>query len=356
MSSLTDTANTVKKLGVIGIIGFVIITVLVISVIAAVSIKNKYFPSKNDDVVLSQFGLIDKINFLSADQIDATKLSFQIETVSGDLGINPVNAKVYKLVVPAPSILDLENSKLVAEKMGFVSEPQLVEGSVYQWRDDGTGRTMTYNIVTKNFNIESSRIFSPEYISSPPPGNEEAIRIAKSWLSSNNLNKNDFEESKITATPIKVEVTQLKKALSLSEANYVQVNFKRKNIEDSPIIEPSEQGLISILVTGQRGREAVAQVNYKYSAIDEKSFSFYPLITSEQAFEKLKIGEGKIISSPVVSGTVFIRKTYIGYYLSDFDENYLQPVVVFDSLDGFLAVVPAVRDDQYKNEDQNLVR
>lgn len=347
MSSLTETANTVKRVGVLGIIGIVVIVVLIISVVAAISIRNKYFPAKEKAVVLSQFGPINRIGFSSKNSVDVAKLNFQIETVSNDLGSLPQNEKVYKFVPQSPAILGLENARLAAEKMGFVSEPQILEGTVYQWTDEGTGRTLTYNTVTKNFNIESNRIFSPEYISTPPPGNEEAIRIAKQWLSSNDLYRKDFEENKTSATPIKVEVTTLKKALSLSEANYVQVSFRRKNINELPLVESSEDGLVNILVTGRRGKESVAQVSYRYNEVDNDTWSFYPFKTSEEAFAQLKNGEGRVISSPIVSGTVFIRKVYLAYYLSDSDDEYLQPVVVFDSLDGFLAVVPALRDDQF---------
>ncbi len=353
MSSLTETASLVKRVGVFGVIGIVTIAVLVISLVAGISIKNKYFPSKAKAVVLSQFGQLPKINFLSKNSFDEGKINFQIETVSGDLGTLSEHEKVFKLVVQTPAILALENAKLTAEKMGFVSEPQILEGSVYQWIDDASGKTLTYNVVTKNFNIESDRIFSPEYISTTPPGNEEAIRIAKNWLSVNDLYKKDFEENKTSTTPIKVEVTQLKKAQSLSEANYVQVSFRRKNINELPIVEAAENGLVSLLITGNRGKESVAQVNYRYNQVDADSFSFYPLKTSEEAFTQLKMGEGKVVSSPIVSGTVFIRKVYLAYYLSDFDEEYLQPVVVFDSLDGFLAVVAAIKDDQFIPESQN---
>lgn len=346
MSSLTETASTVKKIGVLGIISTVVVVMLIISVIAGISIKNKYFPSKEKAVVLSQFGQLDKISNLNINSVDITKLNFQVETVSNDFGVLPQHDKVYKFVLQSPAILGLENAKLAAEKMGFVSEPQVLEGTIFQWVDDATGRTLTYNIVTKNFNIESSRIFSPEYVSTPVVGNEEAIRIAKQWLSANDLYQKDFEENKTSATPIKVEVTTLKKALSLSEANYVQVSFRRKNINELPLVEASENGLVSVLVTGVNGKESVAQVNYRYNEVDTNSWSFYPFKTSEEAFAQLKGGEGQIISSPIVSGTVFIRKVYLAYYLTDSDDEYLQPVVVFDSLDGFLAIVPAIKDDQ----------
>lgn len=346
MSSLTDTAAAVKRIGVFGTIGLIVIAVTVISIFAAISIKNKYFPAKNDNVVLSQFGKIPKVNFLSNKNIDASKLDFQIETVSGDLGYLPPHEKVYKFITQSPAILALENARVAAERMGFVSEPQLVEGDVYQWIDEVTGRVLTYNTVSKNFNIESERIFSPEYVSVSPPGNEEAIRIAKGWLNQNSLYKKDFDDSKIIAKPIKVEVTQLKEALSLSEANYVEVSFHRKDLEKIPLIESESSGLVSILVTGVGGKESIAQVNYRYNQIDTDSSSFYPLTTSEEAFAKLKNGEGRIITSPVVSGTVFIRKVYIAYYLSDFDDEYLQPVLVFDSLDGFVGVSPIIKEDQ----------
>ncbi|MBP6979443.1 hypothetical protein KBB41_00160 [Candidatus Curtissbacteria bacterium] len=353
MSSLTDTANTVKRVGVVGVIGAVAVGVIIVTLIGAIAVKNKYFPAKPEAVELSKFGKITPINFLSQTNIDPAKLNFQIETVSGDLGTTPPNEKVFKFVVQSPAILGLENAKATAEKMGFVSEPQNVEGVVYQWIDEVTGRVLTYNIVSKNFNIESERIFSPEYVSVPPPGNEAAIKIAKSWLNQNNLFQKDFDESKIVTRPIKVEVTRLKEALSLSEANYVEVSFRRENINEIPVVEPSVSGLVSILVTGNAGRESIAQVNYKYNQVDEETYSHYPLITSEEAFAKLKSGEGKVISSPVVSGTVFIRKVYLAYYLSDFDDEYLQPVVVFDSLDGFVGVSPAIKDDQFEPESVN---
>lgn len=355
MASLTETANTVKKTGVLGIIIGITIIILIVSLVAAVSIKNKYFPAKAKPNILSQFGKLVPINFLAKNPLDATKLNFQVETISGGLGVLPTEAKVYKFVDQNPGVLALENAKLKAEKMGFVAEPRLLEGSVYQWVDDLTGRTLTYNTTTRNFNIKSDRIFSPEYVSVRPPGNEEAIRTAKNWLSTNGLGRDDFEENKIVTTPIKVEVTQLQKALALSEANYVRVSFKRKNVDDIPLVESSESGLVSLLITGRRGKEAVAEVDYRYNPIDLDTVSYYPLTTSEEAFALLKSGEGKIISSPVVSGTVFIRKVYLGYYLSDYDEQYVQPVVVFDSLDGFLAVVPAVKADQFVPDSQKPV-
>ena len=58
MSSLTDTANTVKRVGVVGVIGAVAVGVIIVTLIGAIAVKNKYFPAKPEAVELSKFGKI----------------------------------------------------------------------------------------------------------------------------------------------------------------------------------------------------------------------------------------------------------------------------------------------------------
>jgi len=88
-------------------------------------------------------------------------------------------------------------------------------------------------------------------------------------------------------------------------------------------------------------KKQIVGVNFTYWPVNTKMWATYPLKTSQEAFEELQQGKGKIISlkGPIIT----IRKIYLAYLETRAAPEFLQPVFVFDGDDNFRAVVPAIQ-------------
>ena len=134
-------------------------------------------------------------------------------------------------------------------------------------------------------------------------------------------------------------------AVSLSEADFIQVNIWRSPIRETySLVRPDPlQGNAHFIFSGSRDtNSSIVQADFTYAPIDYERFETYGLIAPQTAWQTLQAGKGFVahIDAGVQQATV--RNVYLAYYDSDTPQRYLQPVYVFVGDQNFFAYVPAV--------------
>ena len=109
---------------------------------------------------------------------------------------------------------------------------------------------------------------------------------------------------------------------------------------------------IAVIGAGTMGNgiaHTFAQSGFTVKLIDisEASSSTYPIISSKEAFENLKMGNYWPVSD-TSSNKVVIRKIYLAYFEPVNLTQFMQPIYVLEGDGGFVAYVRAVTDTYAK--------
>ena len=149
-------------------------------------------------------------------------------------------------------------------------------------------------------------------------------------------------------------------ALALSDADFVQIDFYRKNIEEIdeetkevlssyPFYRPTpRKGLVRLILSGSdKPNEKLILLENNYTEIDYTKMSTYQIKTGLEAWEELKNGGGFVTNDSPDNGTIKIRRMFLGYFDGGTDE-YTMPVYVFLGDKNFVAYVSAITDEWLK--------
>lgn len=135
---------------------------------------------------------------------------------------------------------------------------------------------------------------------------------------------------------------------SPNDANMVEVDFYRPDVEIFPIVSPkyfNSQNYVVMVFHNDEPKVVKAQV--KFYKKSEEQVGIYPVKTGDIAWEQLKTGKAIYASWDGNMGDkARISKMFLGYLDPDIYQEYLQPVYVFLGKDNFVAYVPAI-DDNY---------
>jgi hypothetical protein len=344
--TLTYTAYVSRRLIKYGGVGIGLFTITYMLIAAGIAAYIKAFPPYIPPDV--KFGRLPKTVF--PDKKFEPK-NFTTELPNDTFPKFKDQAKVFLITRPDNTFLALDQDSVTAKTLGFSNKPNEVRYGVYEFKNDLLNQTLTMNVLAGSFQLkypyESDQLLlNPEEM----PTKAAAINIAKSYLSSANKFHQDLADGETKVTYWKINFNGLKAVSSLSEANIVRVDFFRANIADEMKIVSSDinSASVSVLLTGSRiAGKTIVEVNYKYTDIDREIFSTYPIKTTEQAWNDLKIGN-YWPASDVEKKDVAIRQMYLAYFEPVSLTNYLQPIFVFEGDGNFVAYVPAVTDKYIK--------
>ena len=344
--TLTYTAYVSRQLIKYGGVGVGLFSITYILIAAGIAAYIKAHPPYIPPDV--KFGRLPKTVFLDKKY---EKKNFTAELPNDKFPVFKDQAKVYLITRPDNTFLALNQDTLTAKELGFVNKPNEVKYGVYEFKNETQNQTLTMNVLDGSFHLRypyetDQLLLNPEKM----PTKEEAINLARGYLSGANKYQVDLTEGEKKVTYWKISFDGLKSVSSLSEANIVRVDFFRTNVADDLKIVASDinSASVSVLVTGSQteGRRIV-EVNYKYTVFDREISSTYPIKTSEQAWNELKSGNYWPASDVEVKD-VTIRQMYLAYFEPVSLTNYLQPIYVFEGDGKFVAYVPAVTDKYIK--------
>lgn len=349
MATLTQTAYYTRKainFGIIALIGFI---VLKTALTTAGNIWRKFRPPPPPPPTVD-FGKLPKIKF--PEQGDLPELSFQLETIEGALPSFSTIGKVYFMPRRGPGLLALDRAKERARSMGFTSQPEAVSDIFYRWRTGTEPATiLEININTLNFHLRYAYEEDPTLLTDKNiPTNERAAAEAKSFLQHNNYLSDDLAEGSAEFAYFRFLTPNLVSAISLSEADFVRANLFRADLDDLKILPPNPvDSLVSFLFSGSRERwKRIVEVKYTYAPIDRETFATYPLKPVNTAWQEIQGREGFIANlGQNEGGRITIRAVYLAFYDSSEEQNFLQPVYVFEGDRNFFGYVPAI-DPQWQ--------
>ena len=176
------------------------------------------------------------------------------------------------------------------------------------------------------------------------PEEFEAIDRVKKFLTDGGLLPKDVATSSGKITFHKSLGGELSQAISLSDADFIQVDLNRLVIDNLyKIYTPGgEKGVVSAMVSGAYGaNNSIVEIDYFYHAVDYSVFETYPLRGVRSAWKMVQSGEAYIASGQDLDRAV-IRSIELAYY-DDFDyQPFLQAIYVFKGDNNFLAFVSAI--------------
>ncbi len=347
MASLTQTAVTSRKAVRFTIYFIIFLFVGRIVLNIAIGIAQKIFPAPPPPPTV-KFGVLPRIAF--PDQKELKFPKFRLETPDGELPSLPTQMKVYKIEKPASNLLALDTAKTKAFALGFQGEPEEVSTSIYKFTKILAPAVMQMNIINNTFTISYDLVSDPTPLETRPPTAEQAKSTAQGFLSSGGILPKQLSEGVITNQYLKTENRKLIPALSLSDANFVKVNFFKKDFDKFPSVSKSPfEANVWLILSGDTNREKqVIAGQYYFFPVDETLFSTYPLKTAKEAFDDLQQNKA-FIANNVSTQEVALRKIYLAYFDSGTAEDFYQPVIVFEGDSNFVAYVPAVSGQYYSN-------
>lgn len=300
------------------------------------------------------FGRLPAIEF--SDESEANQpQSYQLETGSGSTPDFGDRAKVLLLTRSTANLLADQRAREIAATYDFVFEPQVISANTYRWRRSVPIETqLEINIFSQHFDLTSDYLSRPELLSNNDlPDDYQAVTKVKSFLSTADLLAPDVATAAGEIVYLKSLGGELDEAFSHSDADFIQVDLNRVPIDGQHRMYGSKgyEGVIhAILTGGLSGTNAIVHMTYTYQPVDYQQVETYPLKTSQQAWKELQAGGGYVAEFKG-EGPVIVRQVELGYFESDQEQDYLQPIYVFKGDDEFLGYVSAVSSDYLQTEE-----
>lgn len=318
----------------------VVVFVILIAITLGRSIKDRIAPTPPPQPTVS-FGKLPNILFPKS--VTDSKITYSLNTITGDLPAFPNVVKVYKIVAKSPSFFALENAKNRVEQLGFTSPTIRLSEELYQWTDETLlSRRIVVNVRTFDFTLSSLFLSDPIVESAHNlPDEKTAIDIARSFLSNISSFPSDIDATTTKTSLFSIAQENLIPATSKSEAKIIRVDFFQKSVDGLPIYYQSPlNSNIYVLIAATK--PPVVEASFYHRPISNESAT-YPIKTANQAFADLVKGNAYIAFNPSNSKTVSVSNVLLGFYLAKEGYDFLVPIFIFEG-NNFFAYVPAITD------------
>jgi hypothetical protein len=279
-------------------------------------------------------------------------ISYSLDTLTGFLPNFSDRAKVYKIISDPPTLLGLDKTREKVAKVGFSSSGNRISEDTYQWTDQGGSlqKTITMNIFSSDFTFSSSYLtaqsleaFSGSY------EKDQAVEVAKSFLSGMSLFPQDIDENKTKTTLYSINNNTLTPTSKISDTKIAKIDFFQKDLDDLPIYYQDGTSSTFDFLIGKENKELkVVNARFFHKNISQTS-STYAIKTASEAYSELQKGNAYIAYKPANTVEFTIKKVFLGYYVGEDQQEFVMPIVVFEGSDNFVAYVSAVKDEWINN-------
>ncbi|HAI22552.1 TPA: hypothetical protein DCP77_00435 [Candidatus Collierbacteria bacterium] len=359
MATLTQASITARKVIRSGLIGFVVITVLWYLGGALI----RYYQTLNPAPLpnpTTDFGQLPKIDFPESE----SRPKLVLELPTGSIPTFVDRMRVYTQPVKRSTFTDAEKAIETAAALGFLFKPEQKSGSNYVWTNqDQLNSRLDMNIISGHFSLTRQWQNNPALASMASFTSDKAVIMdTENYLSRVGLLNSDIVGVE-KVTYLKDDGGKLAVALSLSDADFVQLDLFRKNLDEvDPASKTKEvvasypfyrgdpnKGLIRVIVSGSKNlSDKIINLSYGYNKIDYTKNGTYPIKTGEEAWAELESGSGFVYQGDSKAAEVKIRRVFLGYYDADVSTGYAMPVYIFLGDQGFTAYVSAVDESWIK--------
>lgn len=359
MATLTQASVTARKVIKFGAIGFVAITILWYLGGALIKYYQSVNPAPLPDPTMD-FGQLPKIVF--PESITRPKLTLELPT--GSIPTFVDRMRVYSEPIKRSTFSDSEKGIETAAALGFLFKPEQKTESNYVWTNqDQLNSKLDMNIVSGHFNLTRQWQNNPALASMASFASDKAVIMeTENYLSRVGLLSSDVVGVE-KVTYLKDDGGNLSKALSLSDADFVQLDLFRKNMDEIKAESKTNEivasypfyradpnkGLLSVVVSGSKTlSDKIISLDYKYNKIDYTKSGTYPIKTGDEAWAELENGGGYVFMGESSATDVKIRRVFLGYYDANNSTGYAMPIYIFLGDQGFTAYVSAVVEGAIK--------
>ena len=339
MPTLTDTAAFSKKASKWVVLGLAFLLVFIIFLILGRSIKISLTPAKLQPATVA-FGKLPRFD-LSIGEKPPANVSYKLETVSGELPQLPTFAKVFTIADFESSFGDLERTKAKALRIGFTQEPVEVSLGIAKFVDpQREDKVLKIETASENFILNSNYLNNPEILTKRAGSVDSAKSAASVFFKEFDLDIGAFPEKDIETRKLKIETGGLRETLALSDANLIEVIFRRSDFDKLPVLSAqAEKPQVWALVS--QGKIVAASLNI--ANIQKFKFATYPLKDIRKAFEDLQ-AQRAAFNKKMPEGEIVIKEITLGYIESEKENHFLQPVYLFRGSDNLTIYVGALDD------------
>lgn len=297
------------------------------------------------------FGSLPSIRF--PDRADITEPdTYVLETPNASFPVFSDRAKVFFMPQSSLGLLNDQQARSIAQVYGYVFEPEILSSRIYRWtKSQPINSTLQIDIQSLTFTLTTDYLSRPELLSSPNlPDNFAAVDTVKDFLD-RTVSAPDMATASGEIVYKKNVANELDDAVSLSDADYIQVDLNRTPVDDLYRMYTPEgyKGTVHAIITGAlQGQNRIVHLENNYHQVDYSQVHTYPLRAARDAWQIMRSGEGYVASFDG-EGQAVIRSVSLGYY-DDFEEqSYLQPVYVFEGDDEFVGYVSAIDPTYIQN-------
>lgn len=346
MASLTETAAATKKLIKISAMGMIIFLIFKFGMF----VFNSYLRVVKPPPPIPPTVSFGKLPALVFPEKLHPELTLRLETPTGGTPNLGEKTTVYLMPTFRSNFMALEQSKQTAKKMNFNNSAKEITERRYRWENEEfLPSVLEMDIINGSFSLKRNWQADPTILSDKQlPGKEQASVQAKNFLAQVGLLNDELSHARMEITYLTFSAGQYQKAISLSEADFVQVDLFRADIEDKKVLTPDpEKGIVKIIFSGSREQEKqIIQAEYNYFPVDLEQSGTYPIKTASQAWRELQTKQGFIASiGQNAGGPVAIRRIYLAYYDGESSSGFLLPIIVFEGDNGFYGYVQAINNE-----------
>lgn len=344
MAGLAETAYYTRK----GVkIGVVVLVVLIIARFILNSIQNyvnRVRPPKQAPPSVG-FNVLPPIRFPAKER---GEISLTLEPLPGGVVEAPDRANVYFIPSKSPHLFALQKTIDLANKLGFQFEPKQLSETEYEWvKTSPLVSKLKLETVTTFFEFTSNWRDDPSIWTNKTFFTQsQAVAAAVGFLSSLGINERDITNNpRSVVTLLKWAGTDLVAAVSLSEADFMQVDLYRAKESDYDFMtaEP-KRGIARVLVSlASDPQKRVLEVNNRYRPAMLDRAETYPILTPMEAWQGFS--QAKAYLAQVGSEkNIVVRRIRLGYFDPYDKQDFIQPIYVFEGQD-FLGYYPALRPE-----------
>lgn len=339
----TDFGKGLKWGGII--LGIIIILFIVLKFLLFV--KELVLPSSPPPPTVT-FGKLPKAYFPDGIKKDFT---YEVDTITGNLPkLNP-SEKVYKMEQVGPDILAVEKASKKVLDLGFSPRPQQISDFVYKWSNSSPPeQTIILNIKLSEFNLSSAyQKYENELKEENFIDKSQPINAASGFLKTLEFYPEDIDEEKTRVEFMTLDGGVMKPTTRVVSSNIANVYFFQKARDELPIVYPQgPNSSMKMTVGAGTLMGKVLDANFSHQNVLEESAT-YPIKTALEAFDDLKNGKGYVATHGGDDTNIQIKNVYTALYSEGRLQEYLTPVIVFEGDNGFLAYVPAIKDEWINN-------
>lgn len=298
------------------------------------------------------FGLLPPVAF-PAQTSDDKPGNYSIEIPSSRMPVFSDRAKVFLMNRSTIDLFTDQKANQVAASYGFVFSPTPLTDTMSRWsKTQPLQATLEMNIKNLNFEIRTNYLSQPQLLGTRNlPSPQDAAQVVKSYINAAQGVAGDIATASGQVKYVRSLGGDLTTAEANADADFLQVDIRRMPVDgDKPFFTPTgADGVIHAIVSGSfTGKDRVVEMKYFYQPIDYAERHTYPLRTVESAWQLVQAGEAYVAQKPT-SATAVIRNISLGYYEDPEEEEYMQPIYVFEGDDGFIAYVPALQSQYYQS-------